>query len=167
MTKLSQIIEAILFSASEALTAQILADSTDASIEEVTSALNELTDSLDPTGLRLSIHNGSYRLVTAPEASEALSKYHQRSLKSELSRPALETLAIIAYEGPIVRSKIEEIRGVNSEQMIKNLLQRELIQEQGRSKEPGRPLQYGVTEVFLDTVGITKLSELPPLPEVS
>ena len=51
--------------------------------------------------------------------------------------------------------------------MIKNLLQRELIQEQGRSKEPGRPLQYGVTEVFLDTVGITKLSELPPLPEVA
>lgn len=167
MTGLAQTIEAILFSAPEALTAEILANVTEASVEDVMIGLNELTNSLNTTGLRLSSHNGAYRLVTAPEATEALSKYHQRSLKSELSRPALETLAIIAYEGPIIRSKIEEIRGVNCEQMIKNLLQRELIQEQGRSKEPGRPLQYCVTEVFLDTIGITKLSELPPLPEVA
>ncbi|MEO7617368.1 MAG: SMC-Scp complex subunit ScpB [Candidatus Saccharibacteria bacterium] len=165
MTELSNIIQALLFSSSEAISIEVLAETTETSKEEITKALSELTTDLEQTGLRVSSHNDAYRLVTSPDATAILARYHQRSVKADLSRPALETLAIIAYEGPITRGKIETIRGVGSEQMIKNLLQRELIHEAGQANEPGRPTQYAVTEVFLDTVGITKLSDLPPLPE--
>lgn len=167
MTELSQIIQALLFSSSEAISIDTLSKTTETTSAEVTQALTELTTDLEQTGLRVSSHNGTFRLVTSPDATVALARYHQRSIKSDLSRPALETLAIIAYEGPITRGKIESIRGIASEQMIKNLLLRELICQSGVANEPGRPSQYIVTEVFLDTVGITKLSELPPLPEAT
>jgi segregation and condensation protein B len=167
MTELANTIQALLFSSSEAISIEILAETTEVSEEEVSMALVELTASLQETGLRISSHNDAYRLVTSPDTTIVLARYHQRTLKADLSRPALETLAIIAYEGPITRGKIETIRGVGSEQMIKNLLQRELIREAGQAHEPGRPAQYAVTEVFLDTVGITKLSDLPPLPEAT
>ena len=167
MTELAATLEAIIFAAPQAVTMPTLVEASEATEQEVVAALHELSSRLAATGLRLSHHNSAYRLVTVPEAAPALARYHQTTLKADLSRPALETLAVIAYQGPITRSKIEEIRGVGSEQMIRNLLQRELIQESGRSDEPGRPVQYSVTEVFLDTVGITNLSELPPLPEVA
>jgi len=167
MTELAKSIQAVLFAAPDPLSSKVLSEVTGSSIENVTEALREISDQLEPTGIRLSSHNDAYRLVTAPEATTILAAYHKSTLKTDLSRPALETLAIIAYQGPITRSKIEEIRGVGSDQMIRNLLTRELIEESGRSNESGRPVQYGVTEVFLDTVGITKLSELPPLTEAS
>ena len=167
MTELAKKIQAVLFAAPEAVSAKLLSELTKTSLDKISIALAELTSLLEVTGLRVSSHDGAYRLVTAPEATAVLTRYHQQSLKNDLSRPALETLAIIAYLAPITRSKIEEIRGVGSEQMIRNLLSRELIHEDGRSSDPGRPVRYSVTEVFLDTIGITKLSDLPPLPEVA
>lgn len=167
MSELSQIIQAVLFAAPEALSVKILASVTASTEPEVKIALDELQAELSATGLRLSSHNDNYRLVTAPLATTALTQYHAQTLKTDLSRPALETLAIIAYKGPITRSEIEEIRGVGSEQMIRNLLQRDLIMEQGRSQAAGRPAKYAVTENFLDTVGIANLKDLPPLVEAT
>jgi segregation and condensation protein B len=165
MISLAQTLQAILFAAPEPVSLKNLSKISEHSEEKVLIAISELETALADTGLRLSQHDEQYRLVTAPEAAEAIAALHQYSFKNELSKPALETLAIIAYQGPISRSKIEEIRGIGSEQMIRNLLQRNLITENGRTNEPGKASQYSVTEVFLDTVGITKLSDLPPLPE--
>ncbi len=166
MTNLAKTIEAILFAAPEAVSLKTLSQICDHSTEEILIALNGIETALEDHGIRLSQHGAHYRLVTAPEESTAIASLHQYSFKNDLTKPALETLAIIAYQGPITRSKIEEIRGVGSEQMIRNLLLRQLIAENGKSTDAGRSSQYSVTEVFLDTVGITKLSELPPLPEV-
>lgn len=166
MTSLGQTIEAILFAAPEPVSLKTLSEICKRSTEDILIALKDIEAALTDHGLRLSQHSEHYRFVTAPETASAIATLHRYTFKNDLSKPALETLAIIAYQGPITRSKIEEIRGIGSEQMIRNLLQRDLIVENGRSNDAGRASQYSVTEVFLDTVGITKLSELPPLPEV-
>ncbi len=166
MTNLAQTIEALLFAAPEAVSLKTLSEICGHSKEEILATLHDIEVALGEHGVRLSQHGELYRLVTAPETAQAIAALHQHSFKNDLSKPALETLAIIAYQGPITRGKIEEIRGIGSDQMIRNLLQRDLIKENGRSNDPGRANLYSVTEVFLDTVGITKLSDLPPLPEV-
>lgn len=165
MTELTATIEAIIFSSTEPVTPKHLSQVCEVSLEAVEAALIELGQALSSTGLRLSQHRDSYRLVSAPEATAAIARFHSQNLKHDLSRAALETLAIIAYRGPLSRHDIEEIRGVNSEQMVRNLLQRGLIEESGKSTDPGRPSLYAVTHLFLDTVGVTKIGELPPLPD--
>jgi segregation and condensation protein B len=164
MNQLTRTIQAILFSAPEPVTVDSLIAACDGTKEEIMQSLDELARTLDASGIRLSEHRGTYRLVTAPEAAPSLAKFHDLGIKNELSRAALETLAIIAYQGSTTRHAIEEIRGINSEQMLRNLIQRGLVEEAGKSKEAGRPTLYGVTHLFLETVGITKLSDLPPLP---
>ena len=80
-----------------------------------------------------------------------------------LSNAALETLAIIAYNAPITRLKVDEIRGVSSSQMMKKLLAKGLIKELGRSDQPGRPILYGTTSEFLDFFGLSTIDDLPPI----
>lgn len=165
MTELANIIEAVIFAATDPVDLRQLIHVTGKTKSEVATALAELAEFLEHTGLRLSSHNDTYRLLTSPVAAAALATYHDQSIKPDLSRPALETLAIIAYSGPATRQQIEIIRGVGSDQMIKNLIQRGLVEESGRSNEAGRPSLYRVTHLFLQTVGITNIGELPPLPE--
>ena len=164
--ELAIIIEAILFTASEPLSVGQLAKLTSAAEGEVTSALADISGRLTG-GIRLSHISGTYRLVTAPEASGAVRSYLEDSSRQDLSRPALETLAIVAYKGPLTKSAIEEIRGVASETMVRNLLARGLIAEAGRSPEPGRPQLYAVSHTFLQHFGLTSAAELPPLPEAT
>lgn len=164
-TDLATIIEAILFAASEPLSASQIAKITGRKSEEVHSALSVITLRLTG-GIRLSVAEGTYRLVTAPEAAAEVRQFLEDSSRQDLSKPALETLAIIAYKGPLTKTAIEDIRGVASDTMIRNLLARGLIAEAGRSSEPGRPQLYGVSHTFLQNFGLTSASELPPLPEV-
>jgi segregation and condensation protein B len=84
-----------------------------------------------------------------------------------LSPPALETLAVVAYFQPVTRAYIEQVRGVDSSYTVGMLTERGLIEECGRLEAPGRPAIFRTTDAFLRTMGVTKLSELPPLPEVS
>jgi segregation and condensation protein B len=91
-------------------------------------------------------------------------RFLQEETNSELSKPALETLAIVAYRGPVTKSQIEAIRGVASETMLRNLLARGLILEAGKSQEPGRPIRYAISHSFLQHFGLTSAAELPPLP---
>jgi segregation and condensation protein B len=162
--KLKTVIEAILFSTHESLSVTQLAHMTEADPNEINIALNELQSSLIG-GIRLAKAEGAYRLVSAPEAAEIVRKFHQDSSRQELSRPALETLSIVAYRGPLTRSQIEAIRGVSSESMIRNLLSRGLVIESGRSPEPGKPQLYAISHAFLAHFGLTSTSDLPPLPE--
>jgi segregation and condensation protein B len=158
-------LHAILFVATEPLSAEHLAEAVEANIEAVAKALTELTTSLQQTGVRLSHLDGKYRLVTAPNTAATVRRFLQAESKAELSRPALETLAIIAYRGPLTKAGIERIRGVASDTIVRNLLGRGLILEAGKSSEPGRPQLYAVSHTFLQHFGLTDPSELPPLAE--
>lgn len=165
MSKLSLAaqLEALLFVANEPLPASRLAELTTSDATAVSAALSELSENLSTRGLRLTELDSAYQLVTAPEADSAVRRYLEAETRTDLTRAALETLAIIAYRGPVTRSQLDELRGVASETMIRNLLQRGLITEAGRSREPGKPLLYTVSHAFLRHFGLTSLSELPPL----
>lgn len=157
-------LEAVLFSAAEPLALTGLAKALGVSTSDVQAAIAVLQHRLNG-GIRLAKAGNSYRLVTAPEAAAAVRAFLEDSSRSDLSRPALETLSIVAYRGPVTKSAVEAIRGVNSESMIRNLLARGLIVEAGHSNEPGQPTQYAVSHAFLQHFGLTSTDDLPPLPK--
>lgn len=160
--ELADQLEALLFVANDPLNLDRLADLTDTPKAEVTAGLAALAARLGG-GLQLMEHEGAYRLVTAPAAGAIVREYLEAETRTELSRPALETLAIIAYRGPITKTQLDELRGVSSDAMLRNLLQRGLVTEQTATKEPGRPVRYSVSHTFLEHFGLASLAELPPL----
>ncbi len=114
-------------------------------------------------GIMLREIDGCYQLCTRFEHYEYIRKLAEPEQKQELSQAAYEVLAVIAYNQPVTRARIEEIRGVNSESAISRLLERDLIREMGRLEAPGRPILYGTTEKFLRSFGFKSLSDLPPI----
>jgi len=134
-------------------------------LEEVQEALSSLQNSTRKDGICVSVLDGHYRLVSAPEAAATVRRFLQEESSSELSRSALETLAIIAYRGPLTKTRIEAIRGVASDTMLRNLLARGLVVTAGKSTDPGRPDLYAISHGFLQHFGLTSQTELPPVPE--
>lgn len=108
---------------------------------------------------------GGYQMTTNPRYAPWIKKMHGSQLLSRLSIAALETLAIIAYKQPLIKAEVEEIRGVNSDGVIKTLLDRRLIKMVGKKEAPGKPMLYGTTREFLQYFGLKELSELPTLRE--
>lgn len=160
--QLADQLEAILFVATDPLSLKQLAQTTAATPANVSAAL-AIVDQHLTGGIRLSQLDHTYRLVTAPDTTPIVRQFLQDQSKSDLTRPALETLAIVAYRGPLTKSQIEHIRGVASDTMIRNLLARGLITEAGKSPEPGRPFLYQVSHSFLQHFGLTSPADLPPL----
>ena len=160
---LSVKIEAILFVAAEPVPASQLATALDVSASVVERGLNELDDSLSTRGLRLQRHGGRVQLTTAPEFAELIERFLGLESTSRLSRAALETLAIVAYQQPVTRPQIDSIRGVNSDSMIKSLLNKGLVLESGRADGPGRPILYSTSPEFLQHFGLNSILEMPPL----
>jgi len=107
--------------------------------------------------------NGSYQICTRPEHFEYISRLAEPRQKQALSQAAFETLAIIAYNQPVTRARIEMIRGVSSDSSITTLLERNLIREAGRLDSPGRPVLYETTEEFLRCFGFRSIKDLPML----
>jgi segregation and condensation protein B len=108
-------------------------------------------------------HAGKVQLTSAPETAPIVERFLGLEATSRLSRAALETLAIIAYQQPVTRPEIDAIRGVNSDGVLKSLLSKGLIQEAGRAERAGRPILYQTTSDFLGYFGLSSLNELPPL----
>ena len=160
---LSVKLEAMLFVAAEPVTMSQLAEALDVSTSVVERGLNELDASLASRGLRLQRHAGRVQLTTAPQLAELIERFLGLEMTSHLSRAALETLAIIAYQQPVTRPQIDAIRGVNSDSMMKSLLQKGLILESGRADGPGRPILYSTTPEFLQHFGLNSILEMPPL----
>ena len=158
------IIEAIIFSSSEPVKTELLEKKVPASISLI-DLLNELKEEYSERGIHLEQINNSWAFRTSPVVSENL--IIERVVRKSLSRPALETLSIIAYHQPVTRAEIENIRGVSiSKGTLDNLLELEWIKPKGRRKSPGRPLTWGTTEKFLDVFGLKDLSSLPGLSEL-
>ncbi len=160
---LSVKLEALLFVAAEPATTAQLAEALDVAPSVVERGLNELDASLATRGLRLQRHAGRFQLTTAPQLGELIERFLGLEATSHLSRAALETLAIIAYQQPVTRPQIDAIRGVNSDSMMKSLLNKGLILESGRADGPGRPILYSTTPEFLQHFGLNSILEMPPL----
>jgi len=160
---LSVKLEALLFVAAEPVATAQLATALDVSASVVERGLNELDASLQSRGLRLQRHAGRVQLTTAPQLAELIERFLGLEATSHLSRAALETLAIIAYQQPVTRPQIDSIRGVNSDSMMKSLLSKNLILESGRADGPGRPILYSTTPEFLQHFGLNSILEMPPL----
>ncbi len=156
-------LEALLFVASGPVTLLQLASTLQINTGEVEAGLVELEVRLSHSGLRIQHHAGRLQLTTAPEAAGVVERFLGLEAASRLSRAALETLAIIAYQQPVTRPEIDAVRGVNSDGVLKSLLGKGLVQESGRAAKPGRPILYATTPDFLSHFGLNKINELPPL----
>jgi segregation and condensation protein B len=160
-------IEALLFVAGGAVPTIQLATALDLPLRVVENNLDILESRLSsdspPHGLRLQRHHGRVQLTTSPETAADVERFLGLEASSRLSRAALETLAIIAYQQPVIRPEIDAVRGVSSDGVLKSLLSKGLIQEVGRAERPGRPIIYTTTSDFLQYFGLNSLEELPPL----
>jgi len=117
-------------------------------------------------GLQLVEVAGGYQLTTRPENAPWIKQLHAVRTASRLSRPALETLAIVTYRQPVTTPEIEAIRGVDCSGVLKTLLERRLVKIVGRKEAVGKPMLYGTTQEFLQYFGLRDLSELPPLKDL-
>lgn len=165
---LKGILEALLFVTAEPIPlTRFLALLGAVTKQEVEQALMGLAQDYEQEGrgLQLAEVAGGYRIVTKAEFAPWLKRLEKVKAPSKLSRSALESLAIIAYKQPIVRAEVEQIRGVETSGVIRTLLERKLVRIVGRKEEPGRPIMYGTTKVFLEHFGLRDLSQLPPLRE--
>ena len=116
-------------------------------------------------GIMLAEVAGGYQLATSPEQAAWIRKFRAVKVSSKLSRPALETLAIVAYKQPITRTEVEAVRGVNIGGIMRNLMERRLVKIVGKKDVPGKPMMYGTTQEFLQYFGLKDLSSLPTLKE--
>jgi segregation and condensation protein B len=163
VSSLASAVESILLVADEPLSIRSIARVLDAEPRAIEQALQHIQAGEAQRGIRVQRHEGLLQLVTAPENAEVVRQFLTLAHPSRLSRPALETLAIVAYQQPVTRTEIEQIRGVSAERVLANLLARGLIEEVGRRKAPGSPIEYGTTFAFLELFGLSSLTNLPPL----
>lgn len=162
------ILEGLLFlCGDDGLSIEQAAASMDASEKYVAELFDDLQKYYlqESRGIEIARFGEKYRFLSKAFIHEAAKKLFQTSTEAKLSNAALETLAIIAYKQPITRVEIEEIRGVGADVMLRKLVARGLIQEDGRSEAAGRPILYSVTDEFLDSFKLLSLDELPELPQ--
>jgi segregation and condensation protein B len=158
------IVEALLFASDAPLPAERLREALDLPDGGAVSALvDELRARYEagPGGLGIVEVAGGYRMVTRPELAPWLVRLARARARVRLSRPALETLAIVAWKQPVSRPEVDAVRGVNSEGVLDNLLERRLLRIAGRKDAPGRPFLYETTREFLVAFGLRDLGDLP------
>ena len=160
------VLEGILFVVGdEGVTLNQICDILEINMDEAKQLLMELKKTYDEEsrGVRISYLGDAFKLTTKKEHKEYYKKLIENPGSNTLSQAALETLAIIAYNQPITRVELDEIRGVNNVQMIRKLVAKGLIKEAGKSTMPGRPNLYATTSEFLDYFGLSSISDLPTI----
>lgn len=165
MNKLG-VLEGILFVVGdEGITLTQICDILEIEMDEAKSLLTELKKSYDSEdrGVRISYLGDAFKLTTKKEHKEYYRKLIENPESNMLSQAALETLAIVAYNQPITRIEIDEMRGVNNVHMLRKLVAKGLIKESGKSTMPGRPNLYVTTSEFLDYFGLSSISDLPTI----
>lgn len=160
---LPALVESLLFVAEGAVPVARLAEALEFPVREIEDALDGLEREYAERGLNLQRIRDKVQLTTAPAAADKVQRFLGLAASAPLSKAALETLAIIAYQQPVTRPQVEAVRGVNSDSVIKNLLTKGLIEESGRTEGPGRPVLYATTPEFLQHFGLNSLDNLPPL----
>lgn len=165
--KLKPAIEAILFACGTPAELTKIAQALEIKEEKAEELLKSLMEdySSRKSGIKIVRLGKSYQMCTEKEYAEIIRTVLDLRRNSPLSQAALEVLAIIAYNQPVTKAFVEQIRGVDCSGVVSNLVARELIEEKGRLELPGRPLIYGTTENFLRCFNVSDVSELPPLPQ--
>ncbi len=160
------VLEGILFVVGdEGVTLNQICDILNIELEDAKKLLMELKKNYDTEerGIRISYLGDAFKLTTKKEHKEYYQKLIENPESNTLSPAALEVLAIIAYNQPITRVEVDEMRGVNNGQMIRKLIAKGLVKEAGKSTMPGRPNLYATTSEFLDYFGLSSISELPTI----
>lgn len=168
MTDISSAIEAILFAAGESVPLarlSLILDTDEAELGHIAAELAERYER-EQRGMRILRLGDKLQMCSAPEYAPFITKVLEQRRPPMLSQSALETLAIAAYFQPVTRAYVEQLRGVDSSYSISSLADKGLIEPCGRLDVPGRPTLFRTTDAFLRTMGISDLSELPPLPEL-
>lgn len=165
MSKISQKIknqiESVLLVAEKPVSVKELSGVLGVMVSAVNQALSELINEYKTRGLKIIKKGEYYSMVTSPENADIVSRYLNEELRHDLSDAAIETLSVVTYKQPVTRMDIEEIRGANSDQIIRNLMLRGLIGEVGRKEAPGRPILYGTTMEFLQYFGFEGEHQIP------
>lgn len=161
---LASALEAILFSSHRPLKLRELQQALQAGQRQVEEAAQELKRNLEGRGVMLQWQDDLVHLVTRPHLAPFVRRALRPEVTGRLSPAAYETLAIVAYQQPVTRARIDEIRGVNSDSVLANLELRDLVVEVGRDASPGQPKLYGTTMRFLQVMGLESLEQLPSPP---
>lgn len=167
LKKETALVETILFLESEPVTEKAISTISQLSIEVVQKCIENLKEKYndEATGIELAMITGGWTLVPKTVYWEQLKERYGEKNSGKLSKSAIETLSIIAYSQPVTRGEIESIRGVSADNMIRLLLDRNLIKEVGRKEVPGRPIQFGTTKEFLKLFRLNSIADLPKLDE--
>lgn len=160
-------IESVLFASGEPLEAEKIAEALELDKNTVLNIIEDLSARLDETesGLCILSLNGRYQMCTRLEFAPHVRSVLEIKRNTPLSQAAFEVLAVVAYNQPITKAFVEQVRGVDCSSVISSLVQKGLLEEKGRMDLPGRPLLYGTTPDFLRCFCIASLEDLPPLPE--
>lgn len=156
-------IEALIFAWGDPIEVKEIANFFEVEISKVNKIIEELKMDYSERGIRLQVAGGLVSFSTNPEYGESIKSFGIQVLKKNITEANMETLSVIAYLGPTTKAVVDNVRGVNSDGSIQNLLKNELIYEVGRLKAPGKPFVYKVTDKFLMTFNIESLADLPPL----
>ncbi len=160
------VIEALLFASEKPLTLEQIKNVLDGlATDQIRGVLEELKSEYERAnrGIRINEVAGGFQMITSPNFAPFLKKLYKERRAEKLSKPALETLAIVAYKQPVTRLEIESIRDVNVDGVVKHLLDKGLIRIAGRRKAAGRPYVFGTTRQFLEYFGLKSLEELPKI----
>ena len=162
-------LEAVLFAAGEPVELSRLAQALDIREAAARELLFELRDrcAAPESGLQLLELDGRFQLATKPAYAAPVKTALELRRNTPLSNAAMEALAIIAYNEPVTRGFVEQVRGVDSSQTVANLVEKGLVEEAGRLDVPGRPIAYRTSAGFLRTFGLKSLDDLPPIPDDS
>lgn len=163
------VLEGLLFiSGDDGITLEQIKEILSVEEKEALELLDSLKEELKTAerGLSIKKYGNIYKFTTKEEHKKYYEKLSELSNFRNLSQSTLETLAIIAYNEPITRQQIDELRGVSSSQMVRNLVAKDFIKEVGRSESVGHPILYGITNQFLDYFGLSSIKDLPNLEEI-
>ena len=165
--QLIEAFEAVLYAGGEPVSIERLSQIFEISPKEVINVMEALSERMlkSGSGLELLRLENTYQLATKTEYADYIKKAYDMRRRTPLSSAALEVLAVVAYNQPVTKSFIEQVRGVDCSGVVTTLIEKGLIEERGRLELPGRPLLYGTTKNFLRCFSISDLSELPPLPQ--
>ncbi len=160
-------LEAVLFASGDPISVERLSQVFEKEPEDIEKLVNLLSEKLDGnnSGVKVVRLENTYQLVTREEHAEYIKRAFDIKRRTPLSPAALEVLAVIAYNQPVTRAFIEQVRGVDCSGVVSTLIEKGLIEERGRLELPGRPLLYGTTKTFLRSFSLNDLGDLPPLPK--
>lgn len=160
-------LEAVLFASGDPISIDRLSQTFEIQPEKIEKFIQELKEKLDNqnSGFTVVRLENTYQLVTREEFAPYIKKAFDIKRRTPLSPASLEVLAVIAYNQPVTRSFIEQVRGVDCSGVVSTLVEKGLIEERGRLELPGRPLLYGTTKTFLRSFSLSDLGDLPPLPK--